>query len=416
MRGDEVKDLSAPAERLVDLAREELGEMSAQVRAEGYLKLNARRADGVRRKRVALSLAAAVALVALVVVGHGWLGFGRSSALSYSVDGGRFDANGNVEGKGGVEPVLRFSDGTEVSFLAGSRGQVKSVAEHGAHLSVAGKVRVAVVPWRGSHWLFDAGPFLITVTGTKFTADWRENEGRLEIALETGSIAVSGPLSDEAIALRAGQRLVISTRDKEVVIRDIRSPNAPTGPTTSDGGPDAPAAPPEATASAMPSSGAAGVGPVASNWSADLAAGRFSTILQQAEQRGLDKVLSEGSSDELAALSDAARYSRREDLARRALLAQRSRFPKSNRAKDAAFLLGRLEEAANRPELALTWYERCLNESSHGTYTSEALGRKMTVVQRLHGAARARPIAEEYLRRFGEGTYAAAARALLRGP
>ena len=40
----------------------------------------------------------------------------------------------------------------------------------------------------------------------------------------------------------------------------------------------------------------------------------------------------------------------------------------------------------------------------------------MTLAQRLHGAARARPIAQEYLRRFETGTYAAAAQALLRAP
>jgi TolA-binding protein len=103
-------------------------------------------------------------------------------------------------------------------------------------------------------------------------------------------------------------------------------------------------------------------------------------------------------------------------VARRALAAQRKRFPASARANDAAFLLGRLEETAQHPELALGWYDRCLTELPRGTYTSEALGRKMTVVQRLYGAARARPVAEEYLRRFGDGTYAAAARALTRAP
>jgi TolA-binding protein len=103
-------------------------------------------------------------------------------------------------------------------------------------------------------------------------------------------------------------------------------------------------------------------------------------------------------------------------VARRALASQRRRFPASARANDAAFLLGRLEETAQHPELALGWYDRCLTESPRGTYTSEALGRKMTVVQRLYGAARARPVAEEYLRRFGDGTYAAAARALTRAP
>jgi hypothetical protein len=89
---------------------------------------------------------------------------------------------------------------------------------------------------------------------------------------------------------------------------------------------------------------------------------------------------------------------------------------KPTNANDAAFLLGRLEETAQHSELALTWYERCLTESPHGTYVSEGLGRKMTVIQRLHGDDRARPVAEEYLRRFGNGTYAAAARALTRAP
>jgi hypothetical protein len=154
----------------------------------------------------------------------------------------------------------------------------------------------------------------------------------------------------------------------------------------------------------------------AANWVNELAAGNFAVILQQAEQRGLDAALAEVSSAELAALADAARYSRRDDVARRALLAQRRRFPRSARANDAAFLLGRLEEATQQPEAALTWYSRYLDESPHGTYVSEALGRKMTLVQRVHGPARAIPIAEEYLRRFGSGTYAAAARELIRAP
>jgi TolA-binding protein len=418
MRGDEAKkELSDSAEQLVALSRAELGEMSAQRRVEGFLELSSRRLARTRRTRLALKVAAALAVVALVALGHQWLELRRARTLSYSVEGGRIDPSGVIEASGTAEPVLRFSDGTEVALLGGARGQVKSVAEHGARIAVAGKVRVAVVHWRGSHWLFDAGPFLITVTGTSFTADWREKEGRLEVVLETGSIAVSGPLSDEAIALRAGQRLVISTREKEVLIRDL-DPSVDPVPSMSSPPPAASLHPEPAPATDPSAAGSAPGEPVpeTSNWTADLAAGRFSTILRQAEQRGIDRVLGEASSDELSALADAARYSRREDVARRALTAQRRRFPRSARANDAAFLLGRLEETAQHPELALTWYERCLDESPHGTYTSEALGRKMTVVQRLHGAASARPIAEEYLQRFGGGTYAAAARALIRAP
>jgi hypothetical protein len=418
MRGDEPKtELGAPAEQLVKLARDELGEMSVQRRAEGFLALSARRSERKRRNRLVLRVAAALAVVALVGFGRHWLELRQAGMLSYSVEGARIDPSGVIEATGTAEPVLRFSDGTEVVLQTGSRGQVKSVAENGARIAVSGKVSVAVVHWRGAHWLFEAGPFLITVTGTSFTADWREAEGRLEIVLKTGSIAVSGPLSDEAIALRAGQRLVISTRDKEVLIRDI-DPAVAAVPSTpgSQVAPSLQPLVPSSVPSSAPPSVTSEPLSATSNWTADLAAGRFANILQQAEQRGIDKVLGEASSAELAALSDAARYSRREDVARRALTAQRSRFPQSARANDAAFLLGRLEEAAQHPELALTWYERCLSESPRGTYTAEALGRKMTVLQRLNGAARARPIAEEYLRRYPNGTYAAAARALIRAP
>jgi hypothetical protein len=370
------------------------------------------------------------------------------------------DPKGAIVPDGSGDSTLRFSDGTEVVFVAGAKGRVRSVDEHGARIALQGKAKIDVVHWRGARWLFDAGPFLITVKGTSFTADWRDAEEKLEVVLKNGSVAVSGPLSDEAITLRAGQRLVISTREKEVVIRDIdvaaeaaaassidrpwveddraatadrpwanedadrardRGHRAPArsdenASTTARGetsaaershrAPAAPQAPPTATNTA----------PAPRNWTAELAAGHFANILQQAEQRGLETSLGEASSEDLAALADAARYSRREDVARRALGAQRKRFAGSPRANDAAFLLGRLEETAQHAELALGWYERCLSESPHGTYTSEALGRKMTVVQRLYGAAKARPIADEYLRRFGNGTYAAAARALVRAP
>jgi hypothetical protein len=420
MRADERRaELSAPAEQLVKLACDELGEMSTGRRAEGFLKLDERRSEGTRRRKLVFNFAATLAVVTLALFGWNWFALQRAGLLSYAVDGGRIDANGAVEADGSGAPTLRFSDGTEVVFLDGARGRVKSVGKQGARIALSGKVNVAVVPSRGSRWLFDAGPFLITVTGTAFTAEWREADERLEIALKKGSIAVSGPLSDEAISLRAGQKLILSLRHKEVLIRNIdsvaesnvaHSPSASARPQTSgEERPVQPAAPLAALPSSAPSA-------IPSNWTTELAAGNFAIILRQAEQRGLETAIAEVSSAELAALADAARYSRRDDVARRALTAQRRRFPRSARANDAAFLLGRLEETAQRPELALSWYERCLNESPQGTYVSESLGRKMTLVQRLHGPARAAPIAEEYLRRFGSGTYAAAARALIRAP
>jgi len=435
MRGDETsRNLSTSAALLVELARDEVGAMSARRRAEGFAELNARLSPRKRRMHLFLRLAALLAVVALALIGRRWLRLHPTDTLSYAIEDGQIGPTGAIEAIGTSEPLLRFSDGTQVVFFGGAHGRVRSVDEHGAHIALTGRVHVDVVPWRGSHWLFDAGPFLITVKGTAFTAEWRDAEERLEVVLKTGTVAVSGPVSEEAITLRAGQQLIISAREKEVVIRDIDSiieeitassvsPWPPRG--NVNNGQDAPPPQPEMQQPKRParrsaaSTAAPAIGvpaPRASNWTAELAAGRFAIILQQATQRGLEPSLAEVSSDDLAALADAARYSRLDDVARRALLAQRRRFPQSARANDAAFLLGRLEEAAQHPEIALAWYDRCLTESTHGTYTSEALGRKLTVVQRLYGAARARPMAEEYLRRFGNGTYAAAARALTRAP
>ena len=60
----------------------------------------------------------------------------------------------------------------------------------------------------------DSGLFVITVTGTAFNAEWRDAEQCLELLLRTGAVQVGGPLLDGPIALRAGQRLVISAREK----------------------------------------------------------------------------------------------------------------------------------------------------------------------------------------------------------
>jgi TolA-binding protein len=141
------------------------------------------------------------------------------------------------------------------------------------------------------------------------------------------------------------------------------------------------------------------------------------TILRDAERRGLERCLAEASGEDLSALADAARYRRRDSLAKQALLAQRSRFPGSARALDSAFLLGRLEEMQEGGRRkALSWYERYLAEAPAGAYASEALGREMIVTQDVMGVAAARRVAEDYLRRFPNGTYAGAARALRQAP
>jgi hypothetical protein len=150
------------------------------------------------------------------------------------------------------------------------------------------------------------------------------------------------------------------------------------------------------------------------SWSKRLASGDFEGILADAERRGLDGVLFKASRADLGVLADAARYARRFDVARRALLAERERFAGSVQASEAAFFLGGLAEsdAAAIPS-ALEWYERYLAESPQGAYASQALGRKLMIVHRSRGREAAKPLALGYLNQYPKGPYARYAKNLL---
>jgi TolA-binding protein len=150
-------------------------------------------------------------------------------------------------------------------------------------------------------------------------------------------------------------------------------------------------------------------------WPAALKDGKASAIVSEAGRLGVSQALERADGDDLWALANAARYAGHFALAERALTAQRTRFSSSQNAREAAFLLGRLHEAdSGGLHEALAWYERYLSEAPAGAHVSDALGRKMTLLQRSDRHAEALAVARDYLRRFPVGTYANAARALIR--
>jgi hypothetical protein len=146
-----------------------------------------------------------------------------------------------------------------------------------------------------------------------------------------------------------------------------------------------------------------------------MASGDLQSIVDEAVEHGVDATVQERTSEELAVLEAAARYQKRPDVARRALLAQRSRFGGTPRAKEAAFLLGRMAENADGAA-ALDWYGRYLSEDPDGAFAAEAMGRDMSLTNRTLGRERARPLAETYLKRWPTGGYAQLARSILNGP
>ena len=432
-RNQDSGSVTATIERVADFVRSAIAPMTPEEREGGLDIVMARLTERQRVRLFRLSVAGigvgAVACAVWLVFFTAKVAVPQNARLTYHVEGGEIVDGGYLRslGSGGVK--LRFTEGSELEFHAGARGRLRSVDANGARFAIErGMASVQVAHRPGAHWLVDAGPFLIAVKGTTFTVAWDATGEQLDVRMEQGTVSVTGPLSEGAITVSAGQRLAINLPRREVVLRDVEGAAA-MRPASASVSPDPEIAQSRQSLDGEPGNstgGAAGQrsggharGAVAwpRNWAASLVAGNADSILRDVERRGLARCLAEASGEDLSALADAARYRRRDSIAKEALLAQRSRFPGSARARDAAFLLGRLEEVREGGRSkALSWYERYLEEAPAGAYASEALGREMIVTQDLMGIAAAQRVAEDYLRRFPTGTYAGAARALRQGP
>jgi hypothetical protein len=429
-----LRDPERALSRLVRLSQETFGDelsMREQAGLARFEQAVARRTLKGRGRLVwALGFGAAVALTASVLMLRQ-----RDGALTFNVMNGTVSDGGYVRAtmEGGTE--IRFSDGSNLALEPGTRTRVAELnARGGRVLLESGRARVHVMPRPRAKWTVDAGPYSVHVIGTVFDVRWSGNEEVLDVRLHKGSIVVRGPLASQGLAMEAGQHLVANVREGEIFLDgkpfgddEVVAPSHAAAEPSPPPRFDAPAPllrknPPKAgsRAGAVASSGGSGPGSdLGPAWSKRLAHGDFQGVLNEAEQRGLDATLNAGSRAELTALADAARYARRGEVARRALLAERQRFSGSLQGREAAFFLGGLtedERGQGASAAALAWYDRYLSESPQGAYAPQALGRKMVILHRLRGAGAARAVAVEYLDRFPDGPYAAPARKLLEVP
>ncbi|HMJ15119.1 MAG TPA: FecR family protein [Polyangiaceae bacterium] len=304
--------------------------------------------------------------------------------------------------------LLEFSEGTQIELGPGSKGRVAEVSPRGARVVLAsGRLQARVMPRPRARWSVAAGPYVVEVTGTAFDVGWSTAGEQLELSLHDGSVIVRGPSLRDGIAVSAGQRLVANARTGGVALSSLLAPRA-SAESAPESTPEV--APPPDKAQLVPSI------PATPSWSQLVADGDFGSVLQAARAKGLEQSLNQSSLKDLVALSDAARYLGNRDLARRALLAQRSRFRASGAARGAAFLLGRMADDAGSSSEALNWYETYASETPNGPFASEALGRKLVVLVGMKNISSARSVAESYLKRFPRGAHAAYAKELLERP
>ena len=413
-RSSDYEALDPRAERVGDF-------VSAQIDAStpansGDREFVRRLASFRQTRRTRKRLAVGLTIAATLVIGGtaGWR-FRREAALapvlSYRVDNQEPPAGGYILAPETADSLLAFSDGSNVRMAARTRGRVVEVNDHGATVALDnGRVSVDIVPRAHARWMFEAGPFRINVHGTSFTVAWNPADAVFEVRLSRGAISVASPVAGTEIEMRAGQSLRASLRAQTVTMGTTSgvfppaADNAAVGSTSPEPPREAPAAPVE------PPERWSHRG-----WMTALAENRATEILADADRRGPTAVLEHADSDDLWALANAARYAGRYPLAEQALGAHRRRFRSSARSREAAFLLGRLhEQDPGGPADALGWYDRYLGEARADIGVSDALGRKMTLLQRWNQRPEALTVARDYLRRFPHGTYAQAARALVR--
>jgi TolA-binding protein len=379
-----------------------------------------------RRRRIRAARVTVVAAAALIIGVGGYRERARlfesaPSVLSCRVGGGPALRPGDfleaAEDSAGTD--VAFSDGTRIRLEPHARGRVVDLDGDGARVALyGGKAHVDVRHRANARWLFQAGPFDVRVHGTAFTIAWNPATAHFDLVMESGVVSVAGPISGGEMVVHAGESLSIGLRDGSRATgssAEAKIPPAEGSPAAVAPAVSVPRVPTEARPThrrdvAMPDTERAH--PL-QNWRAALADGHAGAVVADAERRGLARVLEAASSEDLAALADAARYVGNDDLARRALLVQRRRFPSSSRAADASFLLGRLEDESAGAASALAWYDRYLAEAPAGAYVSEALGRKMMALERAHRRDEAIAIASDYLQRFPKGTYAHAAGVLV---
>ncbi len=330
-----------------------------------------------RRQQRNYAVGALFALIVAAAVG----GLARRSAVPSPVVAAAppsvgAAALGPIPPAAGSAP-LGFPDGSRVLLAAGAVAEVRAIEPNGARVALRhGTLTAEVVHTSQTSWDILAGSFDIHVTGTRFDATYDEATGRLTVAMHEGQVRVAGPCLDEALGAPATKVFVCPT--PTVATPTVATP-------TPDPAPQRP--PPEGQGASMPCavSGTCGQ-PIEEVAPAE-------TVLAHADEL------------RLAGNSLAARRSYRR---------VRERFPHTEAAAKAAFLLGRMAEDGGSLDDAAATYRAVAGERPSSPFVQSALGRTLELEHRRGRITEARALARKYLDAYPSGAHAAFASSLLK--
>lgn len=413
-----VTDIAAQARRV--LADDPLASEEIRLGRAAFLKEverrnlppRIRRANGLRRVWLPLGFAASVAVGAAGL----WL---WQRADTFQIGEARDGKLGDlIEAVGGATVPVSFSEGSTLMVHDGGRIRVLSLEAGATRVLVEDGIVDASIAHRRTgrtKWEFDAGDYRVTVNGTRFRMDYRSATRALRVSTEEGQVTVTGGGLKTPRVVAAGDTLapaeaptVEGAREPiaDAPVADSGVPLADSGRVEDSGVLEDSGARLDPAPSAKPGRGM--------QWQELIAAGRLREGLRAAERSDFELACETASIKELLALADAGRFFGPSKRAVAALSALRRRFPGSPDAGTAAFTLGRIAaEKEGAYARAAHWFEVYLREAPNGPLMGDAFGRLMEARLRSGDIAGARSSAQQYLRRFPAGPYAAEARDIL---
>jgi hypothetical protein len=406
-------------------------------------------------------LAAAAAAVLLIAMGAAFFILPKTdNEFEFSV------GNEDIKGEPGLLVHTAAKENSALAFKQGSRFVLKASSD--ARVASADRDKVSIELLRGvieadvvgngtTKWEVTAGPYRVSVLGTRFTVNFNETTRSIDVEVTRGRVLVEGPnTSDGGVEILKGDRLHVESNssrpvEKKIAADENKAPSnppdvAPSSPVPLQDRPKSESAIASKTDIRMSESGdqkpprvfpsplqkenskdppstdglidepdttdrPQDVKPAQSQnpllkWLAYYEHEEFTQAIEKALEFGIDDLIAALDSENLWKLQDAARISGRHDISFKILTEYRNRFPKNKNAKTASFLLGKIAlDDKGLLKLAASWFETYLQEDPNGPLAEEAQGRLIMVNEKMGRTTEAREAARRYLDRYENGAF-----------
>jgi TolA-binding protein len=312
---------------------------------------------------------------------------------------------------------MTFKDGSRIELGAGTRGTITQADQDRVRIILTdGLLSASVKKKTGVSWSFEAGSYTVTVKGTKFRLAWDQEKEVMDLHVEEGKVVVQGQgIEAQGVDVVSGNHLKADEKKGKVSVKPCvhkRDEWRDLAPLPPEEGKEAGEAGDQEPATQLEGA----LGTLQKEWKLLIGQGQYAEAMKIARKAGIKKITALLSMQDLWELATAARYAEDADSARKILLAVRSRFKDTHKARIAAFLLGKVAaELQKDPAEATVWFNVYLKEDPAGPLAAEALGRLVEAYADSGRKQDAAGAAEKYLDKYPDGIFSDTARKVV-GP